>query len=184
MGGGNDLRLRCDADGTKTAKGSGKHKDGGTTIGSEPHPKAAVCTNRILAFARHLGCAALTATGYRPGGKPKQREFPLYANGCEQSNGARRQPNRSGCVLPATLPLLGTGRGFMGLVGWWRKRRSELLDACHRRAGLLHFSASRLRAYSACERDIRDLHSAERDAWRHPARFLSFAAADSDLRVI
>jgi hypothetical protein len=27
--------------------------------------------------------------------------------------------------LPAALPLFGTGLGFMGLVGWWRKRRAE-----------------------------------------------------------
>src|SRR5262249_45345417 len=27
--------------------------------------------------------------------------------------------------IPAALPLFGTGLGLMGLVGWWRKRRSE-----------------------------------------------------------
>lgn len=28
--------------------------------------------------------------------------------------------------LPAALPLFGTGLGFMGLMGWWRKRRAGM----------------------------------------------------------
>src|SRR5262249_34827755 len=33
--------------------------------------------------------------------------------------------NVAATPLPAALPLLGTGLGFMGLMGWWRKMRSK-----------------------------------------------------------
>jgi hypothetical protein len=29
--------------------------------------------------------------------------------------------------LPTALPLFGTGLGLMGLMGWWRKRRAEMV---------------------------------------------------------
>jgi hypothetical protein len=33
----------------------------------------------------------------------------------------------SNTPIPAALPLFGTGLGLMGLMGWWRKRRAEIV---------------------------------------------------------
>jgi|SoiMethySBSTD1v2_1073268.scaffolds.fasta_scaffold431006_1 hypothetical protein len=52
---------------------------------------------------------------------------PAFARAGEFSLAFSAGVGNTATPLPAALPLFGTGLGLMGLVGWWRKRRAEMV---------------------------------------------------------
>jgi hypothetical protein len=82
-----------------------------------------------LGPGQSLAAALLGVGGGGGGGGRKQSHDSLGDSFNLDPNGQQFDPPNSPSVsatpLPAALPLFATGLGAMGLIGWWRKRKTR-----------------------------------------------------------